>query len=66
MESVTGCLAEDVDETAGRKVLFGGISRRAAEDYFWGERLIAWLIDLLRFFLEEPDERWWPMAPPRQ
>jgi hypothetical protein len=38
--------------------------RRAAPGYSWGEQPIAMLLDLLRFFLEGPGERWLAVAPP--
>jgi aminoglycoside phosphotransferase (APT) family kinase protein len=45
------------------QLLLSTLPRGAAKDCSWGERPIAWLVDLLRFFLEVPDEGWRSIAP---
>jgi len=42
------------------------LPRGAAKDCSWGERPVTWLVDLLRFFLEQSNERWRAVAPPSQ
>lgn len=45
------------------QMLLAVLPRGAAPGTTWGERPIAWLIDLLRVFADPP-ERWRPLAPP--
>jgi aminoglycoside phosphotransferase (APT) family kinase protein len=45
------------------QLLLSTLPRGAAKDYSWGERPIAWLVDLLHFFLEVPDECWRSVGP---
>lgn len=44
------------------QMLLAVLPRGAAPGTSWGERPVAWLIDLLRFF-SDPPERWRPLAP---
>jgi hypothetical protein len=45
------------------QLLLSVLPRGAARDCAWGERPVAWLVDLLRFFLEQSDEGWRSMGP---
>ncbi len=45
------------------QLLLGVLPRGAARDCAWGERPVAWLIDLMRFFLNPPGERWRAVGP---
>jgi hygromycin-B 7''-O-kinase len=45
------------------QLLLSVLPRGAAKDCSWGERPVAWLVDLLRFFLEQSDDRWRAVAP---
>jgi hypothetical protein len=45
------------------QMLLAVLPRGAAPGTTWGERPIAWLIDLLPFFADPP-ERWRSLAPP--
>lgn len=60
----------DDDEHAERRIVSGRIHtllsvlpRGAAPGTSWGERPIAWLADLLRFFQQPPNDRWRLVAP---
>lgn len=60
----------DDDETAEARILWRRtqlilniLPRGAAPGRSWGERPVAWLIDLLRFFIDAPNERWRSLAP---
>jgi len=39
------------------------LPRGAAPGFSWGERPLAWLLEVLRFFLEPPPARWRELAP---
>jgi Ser/Thr protein kinase RdoA (MazF antagonist) len=59
------------DDRAELRILRGRIHavlamlpRGAAPGTTWGERPVAWLTDLLRFFVEPPNDRWRALAPP--
>jgi aminoglycoside phosphotransferase (APT) family kinase protein len=59
-----------VDEVTEARILWRRLQlvlsvlpRGAAKDCAWGERPIAWLADLLRFFIEQSDERWRAVGP---
>jgi len=45
------------------QLLLSTLPRGAAKDCSWGERPVAWLIDLFRFFLDPLDVRWKAIAP---
>jgi aminoglycoside phosphotransferase (APT) family kinase protein len=45
------------------QLLLSTLPRGTAKDCSWGERPIAWLVDLFRFFLDQTDERWRAIAP---
>ncbi len=45
------------------QLLLGVLPRGSARDCAWGERPVAWLIDLMRFFLNPPGERWRAAGP---
>lgn len=60
----------DGDEGAEARILLGEIHallavlpRGAAPGHTWGETPVAWLMDLLRFFQDPPDELWAALAP---
>src|SRR5262249_36753770 len=62
----------DRDETAEARIVWYHLRaalwlmpRGAAPGCSWGEQPLAMLLDLLRFFLEDPGERWLALAPPR-
>lgn len=44
--------------------LLAVLPRGAAPGTTWGERPVAWLTDLLRFFSDPPNDRWRALAPP--
>lgn len=59
------------DDNAERRILLGRLHtllavlpRGAAPRMTWGERPIAWLTDLLRFFQQPPTRTWKALAPP--
>jgi aminoglycoside phosphotransferase (APT) family kinase protein len=45
------------------RMLLSVMPRGAARGMSWGERPIAWLFDLARFFSEPPNDRWRAIAP---
>jgi aminoglycoside phosphotransferase (APT) family kinase protein len=45
------------------QLLLSVLPRGAAKDCSWGERPVAWLVDLLRFFMEQSDDAWQAVAP---
>lgn len=60
----------DDDETAEARVLWrhlqwslAHLPRGAVPGQSWGERPLAWLLELLRFFLDGPPPRWRSLAP---
>src|SRR5215472_13511633 len=60
----------DGDDTAEARILWRHLQcslsvlpRGAAPGLSWGERPLAWLLELLRFFLEPPPRRWRELAP---
>ena len=63
--------ALDDDDHTEQRILLGRLRtllailpRGAAPDMQWGERPIAWLVDLLRFFQHPPNDVWRALAPP--
>jgi aminoglycoside phosphotransferase (APT) family kinase protein len=64
---VAGDSADDVIEARilwrRLQLLLATLPRGAAKDCSWGERPVAWLIDLLRFFMDQPDRGWRAVAP---
>lgn len=60
----------DADEGAEARIVWrrlqmtvSVLSRGANPGRAWGERPVAWLADLLRFFAEPPRERWRAVGP---
>lgn len=60
----------DGDETAEARILWRHLQwslaclpRGAVPGQSWGERPLAWLLEVLRFFLEDPPPSWQPLAP---
>lgn len=60
----------DGDETAEARILWRHLQwslaclpRGAVPGQSWGERPLAWLLEVLRFFLEDPPPSWRPLAP---
>lgn len=45
------------------QLLLSVLPRGAAKGCSWGERPVAWLVDLLRFFLEQSDDAWRAVGP---
>lgn len=61
----------DDDDTAEARIVWRHLQysldilpRGAAPGLSWGERPLAWLLEVLRFFLEPPPPRWRELAPP--
>jgi Ser/Thr protein kinase RdoA (MazF antagonist) len=61
----------DDDDTVEARILWRQLRvtlallpRGAAAGLSWGERPVARLLEIARFFLEVPDARWAPLAPP--
>lgn len=60
----------DRDETAEARILWRHVQwslailpRGAAPGLSWGERPLAWLLEVLRFFLDQPPPPWRELAP---
>lgn len=60
----------DGDDSAEARILWRHLQyslavlpRGAAPGMAWGERPLAWLLEVLRFFLEPPGPRWRELAP---
>ena len=45
------------------QLLLNSLPRGAAKDCSWGERPVAWLVDLFRFFLDPPNAHWREIGP---
>jgi aminoglycoside phosphotransferase (APT) family kinase protein len=64
------CSFPSYDTAEGRilwrrlQLLLSVLPRGAARDCAWGERPVAWILDLMRFFLRPPNERWRAIGPP--
>lgn len=60
----------DGDDTAEARILWrhlqwslAHLPRGAVPGQSWGERPLAWLLEVLRFFLDGPPPRWRALAP---